>query len=637
MAKYKINFKDSNHQYVEKYYAGESGMPITIYYTEGDEITPKKYFATVGVESVEGADIDEIKKNIDKAVNERTKKLAKVNDSKKVIKDKNTIDVYSLAKDFVEKHPKKSAEKLPEYTERVTKEFQKQLQETYGKGYYDYYEAENTLNTVIGDVYYMYVKDCDLARGERFTDASAEDIIDLFEEAYIKGRSWDWLKNKLPKTFLELQGKKNRGWDRYDLFPIQADRTGHIEGVNLTKPRNLSEETMNEINAFVDALEKLKSTVDNIDAEYTPVDTYNYYKVKEALEKAIKETDSKSQSQELETIKNNFEKIASDAYRKADRIPSMWYVYSDADKYIEDYNKLGREGFIRKLIKKVNSSDRNKDYINNQKRPLIYNREETGPIRSDSKVGLLSEEAKNYIRRIMGEATTEDIEAKRQARKRNWNDPYDYYRVNRREDLPQYSEEISKIKSLLRDLKEETAKEKRMDISVHNRQHGHYKYTGKGNYDYQGRYNSRNGGYEWSNETVPTTVSIDIQGLNQLSTALEQILNSGSVAEVERNLQQALDVVKTLPRNNPKVATIKSQIQALLENRKNAPKKKRNLPDKKFKRVTDSFSIKELKEYMELCRKLGLNTAGDIEKFAKDHGNVSDKDLLEALRKEAKK
>lgn len=55
------------------------------------------------------------------------------------------------------------------------------------------------------------------------------------------------------------------------------------------------------------------------------------------------------------------------------------------------------------------------------------------------------------------------------------------------------------------------------------------------------------------------------------------------------------------------------------------------------RRFVESFSQKEMEEFLDLCQKLNLETALDVQKFSAAHGNVKDQALLAELRKEAEK
>lgn len=740
MANYKINFKDSNCQYVEDYNAGKYGTKVKIYFCEGNGCCPKQYSGSVGAEMITADTIEELKLKLDRALAKRDKEIAKtLKDSKKVkdsygewdyeiscegnkwsdegfeSEDEAEDEAISKVEELLSGHfpadytiddfditiinnetgetyiydayadirdSKKKAKDCNMATltpgnvklKRASKKFNqindsKDLFTDFRARLRDA-EGKKELKSIKDEIQDAYdsgkLNDNELRRlmrcfdnmtvtfnDAKFCDATADDIIDLFHEAYAKNRTWDWLKNKLPKEFLNFS---NRNWK--SIFPIQADRTGNLEGVYLTKPKMLSSTMKEEINKFLDAFENYFTTAEVIKNKYN-IDnpTYDEWEIEKILNKLKETTDSKSEeaqiSKDISALSD-----AKDKYRNAEYKVSGFNIgYGRFDSAVNQFKELGREKFFNKVARQVNKSRYGKEFKEDQRKPLIES-DKGGYIRSDSKVGPLTPEAEAYIRRVMGGSSTEDITAKREAR-RNKEKPqwlgweFESRNVNhdrgtgygyKNDEIVGYRSDVIALKNLLKSLKEESAKESKMDIDVTNRRHGHYKYTGKGPYDYNGRWvGERRGGYEFSNETVPASVSINVQGLNKLSTALADILNSPTVADVEENLKIALEIAKSLPRSNPKVAEIKAKIRELLDKYKGKEVKKVPLPDKKYrdskfrkKRITDKFSYEEGKEFMELCRKLGLATLKDINNFSKEHGNVQDQKLLEALRKEVK-
>ena len=48
--------------------------------------------------------------------------------------------------------------------------------------------------------------------------------------------------------------------------------------------------------------------------------------------------------------------------------------------------------------------------------------------------------------------------------------------------------------------------------------------------------------------------------------------------------------------------------------------------------LSEAYNNEEMKEFVELCNKLGFTKLVDIDKFAKEHGNVKDQELLQAMR-----
>lgn len=511
MAKYKFNFKDADCQYVEKYYAGKYNTPITIYKTEGDENTPKGYFATVGTVTVKGSTIDEAKKNINTEANKRDKKLENA-----IVMDKKCINCNNSKK--------------------------------------------------------------------KVKDADADEIINLFHEAYDKHRTWDWLKHKLPERFFNLYHKSKGEGSAYPLFPVQADRTGYMNGTYLTKPVNLSEsdeykeyikDFIKDLDYYVRLINELKDTY-NLD-----IDNYSYNYVEEVIREAIKNTDSKRESLNLESGLNNLNEAYNRAYdscRKLKNVEGFWgnYITEWAEKLID----LGEKGLAKYIANKADKSRENEYYLESQRKPLIES-DKGGYIRSDSKVGPLTPEAEAYIRRILKNTSTEEIDAKKKERGNEYySNNYDFIPTH----IEKYANEIRNLKYALSDLEREVGKEKKLGIGIIPKKEGYYKYTGNGPYDYKGRWvGERKGGYEYTRETKPASIRFNIEGLENLENILSKVLNSNSIEEMQDYLEDALDVIKTMPRSNPKVAEIRERINNILNNRKNAPKVRRPLPDAKYR------------------------------------------------------
>ena len=539
MANYKFNFKDADCQYVEKYYAGKYNTPITIYKTEGDEITPKGYFATVGTVEVKGATIDEVKKNINAEANKRDKKLENA-----VVMDKKCKDT-----DYV-KTPRGEF-KVVEKTENIE-------------------DGENCIN-------------CKDSK-KKVKDANADEIIDLFHEAYNKHRTWDWLKHKLPERFFTLYHKGTNRGNGYPLFPVQADRTGYINGTYLTKPINLSEsdeykkyikDFISDLDYYVRLINELKDTY-NLD-----IDNYSYTNIEEVLREAMENTDSKRESLNLESGLNNLNEAYNRAYdscRKLENVESFWgsYITGWAEKLID----LGEKGLAKYISNRADNSRENEYYLESQRRPLIKSDKGVN-IRSDSKVGPLTPEAEAYIRRILKNTSTEEIDAKKKARgNEHYSNNYDFIPTH----IEKYADEIRNLKYALSDLKREVGKEKKLGIGIIPKKEGYYKYTGNGPYDYKGNWvGERRGGYEYTRETRPASVKFNIEGLDNLEYILSKVLNSNSIEEMQDYLEDALDVIKTMPRSNPKVAEIRERINNILNKRRDAPKVRRPLPDAKYR------------------------------------------------------
>lgn len=472
----------------------------------------------------------------------------------------------------------------------------------------------------------------------KFKDASADEIINLFHEAYTKGRTWDWLKNKLPSTFLNLENRKH--WKK--LFPIQADRQGKLEGVYLKKPKQKSEELGEKVDTFLNNLNAYKTTVEDIATKYNlDVDSYRDEVILDAIKKAKDKTDSRREFTELDEAKDVIKKSWDDLYYSAHPLDEI-SIWGQVDDYIAKLSN-GRENFRKEILKNEDEGFYGQRYVKNQKEPIIYNNYGEY-IRSDSKVGPLTPEAEAYIRRIMGETTTEEIESKRKKRYAN-KSPYAPGYVP--DELDAYVYDLNKLKNLINELKAEQSKTSSLRTKVSPAKY-ETEFVGQnqGDYDSEGDYKGKNAYYYKLKGKTPARVKFNIPGAEDLEYAIAKALSSENFDDMQENLQEALDAVKKLPRSNPKVAEIKTNIKNLLEARRTAPKKKVPLPDKKFKDskktkkslgLKDSLNAKELAEYIKLCRKLGLETAGQIQKFAKDHGDVKNQALLEALRKEANK
>lgn len=53
--------------------------------------------------------------------------------------------------------------------------------------------------------------------------------------------------------------------------------------------------------------------------------------------------------------------------------------------------------------------------------------------------------------------------------------------------------------------------------------------------------------------------------------------------------------------------------------------------DDEVKELTESFTFKEMTQFMDLCKKLGLKTSADVKKYVQEHNNAEGQQLLQIM------
>lgn len=423
----------------------------------------------------------------------------------------------------------------------------------------------------------------------KFCDESADDIIDLFEEAYNRGKSWAWLEKRLPSQFLNMRNKHNS-----EIFPIKQERNDRFRGVYLTKPKTLVEEVKasGSIDNFIESLKDYINLVNDLEDKYQlGIINYDNYSISKLIEEAKKNTDSRKLFTDLDIAKDSVNAYYNNLYNLARKIEGLDFWSDSVNNYAKKFKELGEQGLYNFIIDKIKKSYEAGRYKERQQKAVATTPEGRSIEYQRDLVGPLSEEAKAYIRRIYGGKTTEEIEAQRQERYNNkterwlgWGKGY----VTKNDILGDYTIEIDKLKDLLSELKSEARKETALGIEVSPKRRK-TKWVGynNGGYNYSGNfvgYGRNKGGYELTNEYYPNSVSLNMQGLGSLQEALNSVVGAKTLDDMQEGLANALEIIKTLPRSNPKVAEIRAKINELLDKRRNNNVVRRPLPDKKFRR-----------------------------------------------------
>ncbi len=117
---------------------------------------------------------------------------------------------------------------------------------------------------------------------------------------------------------------------------------------------------------------------------------------------------------------------------------------------------------------------------------------------------------------------------------------------------------------------------------------------------------------EWSEEAENTPVELIVNGyvIGKFADGGYSVYNNEGHFEEDKNngydtVEKAIKRAKSLPKG------IAIEVDESLK---------------------EAYNNEEMKEFMNLCNKLGFTKLVDIDKFAKEHGNVKDQELLQAMR-----
>lgn len=354
-------------------------------------------------------------------------------------------------------------------------------------------------------------------------DMNAEEIIALFREAGEKQRSWYWLQNKLPEEFLELTGKGHA-----QLFPVKQYRKEYDpRGVNLTKPKSYVE-TLNW--DWIPEYEKLKLELDDI---LRKNDVYDFRNLSLKLRNMIKEEDSISRRNILEIELKEAKELEYEINRLINRNISVLPRRYRLGQFTElDFN-FDKKDFINAF----KGSYEEREYARRQKTPIVGGANSQYIYTNDDKVGMITPEAEDYIRRIMKEATTSGITNKREERFQN--------RKNKNWEQDGYKDDV--INLWRRD---------RRELSLLLKEFKQIAYEGS----IDGIHKNYRG------ERVVRGIKEELQ--EPLMDALGKAFVAKTVADLRRYLQEAVDAVDLLPTDGQKEKEAKQRITNFLEKKK---------------------------------------------------------------------
>lgn len=454
-------------------------------------------------------------------------------------------------------------------------------------------------------------------------DMDAEQIISLIKEAGEKGRSWEWLKNKLPESFLNLWKNEKTGASRY-VFPIAEDwtnKTPDERGVYLNKPKKLSS-TVDW--TLIDDFNEIKTKTDALLDKYGVT---NYDDLYEAIKKAYDEEDSISKRKIIEQDKENRRKYMEDVeklfYKKG--LGSYSYYSTIVEMLNRDYVISKKE-----LSEKLDNSYKGRKFIEGQRQHLI--KDPNGKIITSlsNKVGKLTPGAEEYIRKILKGTDTEEIESKKSERAErgreglgwDWKkkQPYSY----KNDILNKWHEDLYSLKELLNQYKHllERGTFSKLGFKP---EHDELKYVGEsGHYDYRGNF-KRGGGYTYTNKRIPGAVTGPVE-FKEFTDVLSKAFRATTVADLKQAIEESLEVVKKLPDDSVKLKKAKQDIEYFLNNKRiemqeRSAKRIKKLPDASYKTYVYLFpkltkrDISKL-NYFDLVYLEKTNLPGKDDKWA---------------------
>lgn len=205
-----------------------------------------------------------------------------------------------------------------------------------------------------------------------FKDTSADEIIDLINKAADEGRTYTWLQNRIPE--LDMHNKHYKS-----IFPTNYSNNT----VYLTKPIQPMDKNKDKIMEMLPTLNKLLDEIHMILDKY-PEQTDKYGLNQDKMDKLKDETDSKSESYEIEDDLNTYNKNIA---RIKNLLREYFYILP------EDIIKIDK--FTFNVLKDLyNKKDSFSMYKNHYKGNAI-------DLGERNKVQHLTKEQEDYIRKVI--------------------------------------------------------------------------------------------------------------------------------------------------------------------------------------------------------------------------------------------
>lgn len=392
--------------------------------------------------------------------------------------------------------------------------------------------------------------DYDMMDSKKVHDMNAEEIINLINKAGKEGKTWYWLKNKLPEEFLEMYNKEGR------VFPIHTNYREQPEKVNLSKVKRL-ENTINW--NWLPEYKELKEELNDVYGKYNASSRDD---IREQYRNSDSVSERKRIEKDIDTI-YALEAAIKRLFDKAD-LPDYYGFYPG--NYVKPEIDFDKEEYLKGLKK----SGLQKEHRRQLRKNLVNTPYKNNITSQDDPIEPLTPEAEDYIRRILGKTDTEEIKAKIKRRtKEKYEGPRDVLKTweNDRYTLRNLIQRVKnlKTKGSLGEMRYEKPRPE-----VRYREHGGYNSAGQwvgssGNYTLTGRMTKRK---------VRLT-GVEEEHQKALSEAMVKAFEARTTEELKASLREALMAVNDIPNDNKKIKEAKQEVMSFIRTKRNEMKQRR--------------------------------------------------------------